>query len=241
VGGRHLYIVFDTKLASQIYRRSSTFIFDPFSLMISRALGSTKEDVAILQMGAKVLERPDDYVDDGRRVILDVHHMAQEHLSGDSLNTMTAKFIEFVVKDIDNRFPADKIQSYDWIDVEFTDFVKKVWTEAGVPALFGTKLLEAWPDMYTWFWKFDRNIQKFVKELPTWVNPNTHALKEAGIKHFETWEQTARTAAKEGEMEDMEWDPYWGLRFSKVRIKYFEAKGISPRGRAVQSMAMFWA
>ena len=207
--------------------------------MVFRALGSTKEDLKIIANGAKVGNKDKDYVEDGSKLILDLHHLAIKHFTGDSLQTITGKFIEGLAARIDVRFSVEEESSYEWQELELTEFVKVLWTQAAIPALFGTNMTKQWPDCVEWFWKFDKNIQKFIAELPRFLFSEAYAIKEEGIDHFIKWEEQAWEHSAEGGG-DPDWDEYRGLKFCRMRAKCFVDAGITKRGRAVQGLSFLW-
>ena len=241
IAGRHLYLVFDNKLASQIYRRSKVFIFDPFNLMVFATVGGSKEDLKVLEMGAQTVKKNPQIIDDGRRVLYGLHSLLTPHLTGDSLNTLTNLFIQTLCDDIDKKFPPNKDSSYEWQTLNLCDFVKDSWTHASITGLYGSHIYSIWPDVETWLWDFDQHFQKIIAKIPRLMAPKAYALRDKGKAMFVLWEQEALKAEAEGKIvKDADWDPYWGLRFSRVRVKHLTKNEISPGGRAGNGIAFMW-
>jgi len=242
IAGRHMYLIFDAKLASQIYRRSKDFIFHPFNLLIFGVVGGSKEDVEIIGMGAQTVTQNRKIKDDGRRVLRDLHHMSSLHLTGDSLETLTNYFVQTLCEDIDKKFPPDIENSYDWQTLDLCTFVKETWTHASITGLYGSHIYTVWPDVERWLWEFDKHFQKIIAKLPRLFFPKAYVVRDEARKMFGLWEQEALKAEAEGKINnDSDWDPYWGLRFTRVRTKYLTESGISPSGRTGDLMAYMWA
>ncbi|CAG8977986.1 hypothetical protein HYALB_00001868 [Hymenoscyphus albidus] len=241
IAGQRLYLIFDTKLASQVYRRSQTFIFDPFFLQASGILGANKKDMKILSNGAQTLTPTPKDQDSGQRVIHDLHNMTPQHLTGVSLDKLTNMFIDVICKDIDEQFPEDKKESYEWETLDLCEFVKKTWCHASITALFGTHIYEIWPGIDAWLWKFDKHFQSLFTEMPRIVIPTAFALLDEGQEMCEKWESDAIKAGEEGKMEsDPDWDEYWGLRFVRLRNEFLRKEGLSAKFRAGNQCAFLW-
>lgn len=241
IAGQRLYLIFDTKLASQIYRRSQTFIFDPFFLQASGILGANKKDMKILSTGAQTLVPTPKDQDSGQRVIHDLHKMTPQHLTGSSLGRLTNMFIDVICKDIDKEFPEEKDSSYEWRTLDLCEFVKQTWCHASITALFGTHIYEIWPEIDAWLWKFDKHFQSLFTEMPRFVIPKAFALLDEGQEMCEKWESDAIKAGKEGKMDaDPDWDEYWGLRFVRLRNELLRKEGLSAKFRAGNQCVFLW-
>ncbi|TVY84462.1 Cholesterol 7-alpha-monooxygenase [Lachnellula suecica] len=241
IAGKHLYLIFDVKLASQIYRRSQTFIFDPFFIQTSRILGASKKDLEILEMGAQVVFRRPGIKDDGRRILHDLHQLSPGFLQGKSLDKLTDVFLDVLCEDIDKRFPPSEEKSYEWEAMNLGNYIKETRAHASIVALLGTHIYDIWPGVNEWVWKFDEHFQSLFTEMPQFLNPKAHKLLEEGQQMCEKWEQDALKAGEEGRIEeDPEWDPYWGLRFSRVRSEMLRDNGLSTKFRAGNGVAFLW-
>jgi ATP-binding cassette subfamily D (ALD) long-chain fatty acid import protein len=241
VAGKHLYLIFDVKLASQIYRRSQTFIFDPVVIQTSGILGANKQDLEILEMGAQVVSSKPNSKDDGRRVLNDLHQMSPGFLTGQSLDKLTEVFLDVLCKDIDLRFPPDQAKSYEWETLDLDKYIRETRAHASIVALFGTHIYEIWPTVGEWVWEFDEYFQSLFTELPRFLNPKAFALLDEGQEMCEKWEADAIQAGKEGKIEeDPDWDPYWGLRFTRVRSAVLRENGLSTKFRAGNGLAFLW-
>ncbi|KAF4624268.1 hypothetical protein G7Y89_g13905 [Cudoniella acicularis] len=241
LAGQHLYLIFDTKLASMVYRRSQTFIFDPFFLQTSGILGANKKDMERLEMGAQVVSKKPNAPDDGSRIIHDLHRMTPQYLTGQSLDKLTAMFIDVICSDIAKKFPPDQESSYEWQTLDLCEFVKETWAHASITALFGTHIYEIWPRIDQWLWKFDKHFQSLFTQMPRFVIPTAFALLDEGQEMCEKWESDALQAEKEGKIaDDADWDPYWGLKFVRVRSQLLRQNGLSTKFRAGNQVVFLW-
>jgi hypothetical protein len=78
------------------------------------AFAATKQDVNMLQRGAQAISRKNIYKHDGSRVLLELHNTILPHLAGELLESATTIFIEALYDCVDERFPAEKDNGYDW-------------------------------------------------------------------------------------------------------------------------------
>ncbi|EHK98413.1 putative Cholesterol 7-alpha-monooxygenase [Glarea lozoyensis 74030] len=241
IAGQHLYLIFDTKLASQIYRRSQTFIFDPFILQTSQILGANKQDMKKLTEGAQVVSPAPAAEDSGSRILHDLHALTPQHLTGKSLDRLTDYFINVICADIDKRFPKKDDENYAWETMDLCEFVKSTWCHASITALFGTNIYEIWPGIEKWLWAFDKEFQKMFTQMPRAVMPKPYALLDEGQEMCEKWEAEALAAEERGEIGgDPDWDKYWGLRFVRLRDEYLRKSGLSTKFRAGNQVVFIW-
>jgi hypothetical protein len=209
--------------------------------MVWDLLGANKQDLEVLKMGAQVAKRDKDYKDDGRRVLYELHKMSTPYLTGDSLEKLTNLFIETLCGDIDARFPENVEERYEWETLDLCEYVKSTWTHASITALFGTHIFEIWPDIGRWLWEFDQHFQALLTKMPRFVIPKSYALRDEGQKMCEKWEADAIKAEEEGKIgNDPDWDPYWGLRFVRLRAHMLRKADMSTLSRAGNMMAFLW-
>lgn len=192
-------------------------------------------------MGAQVVTKKTNANDDGRRLIHDLHKMTPQYLSGDSLDKLTTMFMDILNDDIDKKFPADQESSFEWQTLDLCEYVKQVWSHASITALFGTHIYEIWPDIDTWLWDFDKHFQSLFTQMPRFVLPKAYALLDRGQELSEKWEADAMQAEKDGEIiGDPDWDPYWGLRFVRLRNELLRRDGIETKLRAGNHVVFLW-
>ncbi|CAI7573402.1 unnamed protein product [Penicillium glandicola] len=236
IAGRRLYLIFDSRLASLIYRRSRVFLFDPFNLEVMKMVGCTEKDIQIARIGAQTVIRDPRSIDDGRRVLHGLHVLADEHLSGESLDELTSRFIDMLSTELDTRFPPGPMA--EWQTFDLAEYVKAAWTHASITALYGSHIYTIWPDIDTWLWEFDQGIQSIITKMPRFLFPKPYTVLEQGLRMFEAWE----TAAVQHSGFDAEaiWEPFWGHRHTRLRNKHLLDSGLSARGRAANNISLLW-
>ncbi|KAG9238530.1 putative cholesterol 7-alpha-monooxygenase [Amylocarpus encephaloides] len=239
LAGQHLYLIFDAKLASQIYRRSQTFIFDPFILQTSAILGANKKDMEILAAGAQLLE-PAPLEETAMPLIHELHKLTPQHLTGEPLDKLTEMFIDTICSDIDKRFSPDQESSYEWETIDICVFVKSTWCHASISALFGSHMYEIWPGIEAWLWEFDKHFQTMFTGMPRFIIPKPYALLDEGQKMSAKWEADAMEASERDPDPDRYWDKHWGVRFVKLRNELLRNKGLSTKFRAGNHVAFLW-
>ncbi|KAH8693908.1 cytochrome P450 [Talaromyces proteolyticus] len=244
VAGRHLYLIFDAKLASQIYRRSDNFLFDPFNLMVFRTTGGTKNDLEIAQNGARLVKTDPNVVVDGTHFMHGFHIMTKNHLSGEFLEELTRRFIETLCKEIDRNFPISKNGKPEWRTMDLCHLIKSLWTHASIEALMGTNIYTFWPEIDDWIWEFDSTFPMIIAQYPSLLFPKPYKVREEGIRKLIDWERMAREAEEEGKIKSDDpnrlWDPYWGHAYSREASKFYAKFGVSERGRAGNKMGIIW-
>jgi len=193
-------------------------------------------------MGAQVVSPKPSAKDDGRRVLHDLHQMSPGFLTGKSLDKLTEVFLEVLCDDIDKRFPAGEEKSYDWETLDLNEYIKETRVHASIIALFGTHIYEVWPNINKWVWDFDEHFQSLFTQMPRFLNPKAFALLDEGQAMCEKWEADAMRAGEEGKIEkDPDWDPYWGLRFTRVRSALLRDNGLSAKFRGGNESVFLWA
>jgi hypothetical protein len=238
-----MYLVTETNLASQIYRSSKSFNFDPLALLVSVVFGCSKKDMEILERGANdYTVKPSSQIDDKEPLLKQLHHMSSTELQGDSLNRMTSEFVRKLRANIDAELPAADTE---WREIELVEFVKRQFTLASISSLLGTKLLEqnGVERVYSWFWKaLDPHAPALFTKLPDWILSGAARSRNFGLEMMVRWEREAKRAEERGNIgkEGESWNEYWGLGFMRDRARMVEEYGISERGRAALQLALLW-
>ncbi|KAL3425233.1 Cholesterol 7-alpha-monooxygenase 4 [Phlyctema vagabunda] len=240
VAGRLVYLVTNNEVASQIYRQTRNFAFDPLALRVSSAFGCNSNDMKILEEGTLASPQkvnPNQQTRPG--ILTQFHRMTAEHLMGDSLHRMTSIFVEYLASGISEMFPENDENSFEWQDIELVDFVKKQWTKASIISMFGTNIFKVWPEIDEWIWRFDPQVTPLMTKLPKVIYPHAHQLREEGLNRFIAWEREAKENYSFTD-ERADWDVFWGLKFLKMRAALAEEYGLSERGRAAIQLSLFW-
>jgi hypothetical protein len=170
-----------------------------------------------------------------------IHKAVNTGLSGPHLDALTARFQEYLVKQVEEDVES-KI-GYDWI--EFPDlnaFVEKHVFEAAVRSMFGTYMLSLNPTLAEDFWNFNRHIGALFMGLPWWLNPRAYREREKMIQNIKRWQKYAREHCDIASVGDVEWEPYYGSKFIRERQGLLTKRGIlDETARASENFAFMWA
>jgi hypothetical protein len=200
-----------------------------------------KHDMKLLEVGMN-FHLKESYESGGPNILNKLHKIDVSSLSGSTLNSMTERFNDHIFRGFDEKFPAEQESSYEWKEIDVHEFVKEAWSSATVVTIFGTHLLQFWPRAYDWVWEFDESVLQLLFGLPRFVILKAYALREESLLKFQEWEHDALQAYADGRVKekDPERDPYWGLRFLRLKAKYTQDAGLSATSRAAFQMAFLW-
>ncbi|KAH7142831.1 cytochrome P450 [Dactylonectria estremocensis] len=167
----------------------------------------------------------------------DIHNL----LTGSSLNTMTAKFVEVYSKRIerDTRFKDDE-----WSEVDdLYAWLKDNLIRAAIEALCGEKFLELAPDFPDDFWAFDYHLPNLFKRLPRWLVPKSYQARDKVHEAVLRYHEYGRTQFNftDDEVLKRDWTPEFGARLMGARQKMFTTTGFSAQGAAALDLGMMWA
>ncbi|PGH32394.1 hypothetical protein GX50_04819 [[Emmonsia] crescens] len=244
IAGNYLYIVFDTKLATQIDRRPKIFTFDPIILLVNRAFGAPRADLDALGNGLPGPTHGPNDKGGAQGMIPELHRQHFPYLNGPTLPPMLSKFSEVLTASLENAFPRKSCGTDDsWVRLDFKECAMRHFTLASIPMLMGTRLMEVWPQAYEDIWEFDSCALALTTNLPSIFMPEAAASRKAMVSVLERWEEEASKHRKfeDVESEDPAWDEYWGARLVRQRHRTFLNNGISKRGRAVFHLGVMWA
>lgn len=202
--------------------------------------GADKNDLEIVERGSQTINPPLPNPEN-QHFIHNLHQMTPQYLTGKPLDKLTNLFVETLCEDIDARFPPNDPKSYDWETLDLCEFVKTTWAHASITSLFGTNIYRIWPEIQKWLWDFDEHFPSLMTKMPRFVLPQAWALRDEGWEKCAQWEREARAAEATGEFgEDPEWDPYWGMKFVRLRAHYIKDSGMSDKVRAGNQMVFIW-
>ena len=169
-----------------------------------------------------------------------IHRAVNTSFSGAHLEALTARFQDYLVKQIEDS--ASEIGS-DWtVFPDLTSFVEKHVFEAAIRSTFGTYIFSLNPTLTEDFWDFNRSVGVLFMGLPQWINPAAHRRREKMLKNLERWQKYAREHCDIASLGDVEWEPYYGTKFSRERQNFLTKRGIlDETARASENFAFIWA
>ncbi|OKP12945.1 Cholesterol 7-alpha-monooxygenase [Penicillium subrubescens] len=234
LAGRRAHIIFDSKLVSQVHRLPKTITFEPTGINV--AFGVPHEDNEIMM--SKISDRGEgDY--SGYQ---DLHNSLIGTLEGENLERMIQFFITQLNKNLDREFASDCQRAHSE-PVDLCALVKRHYTLAAIPYLFGTRILDMWPTLNEDFWHFDSHLMGLTLPLPAFANRKGNHARQKMIDGIRCWEDRATTNRPLPQVEktDPDWDDYWGERLTRERYRLLLERGLSERGRAGFHLGLLWA
>lgn len=168
-----------------------------------------------------------------------IHRVVINSLSGAQLDTLTTRFQHHLVERIEAS--ANQIGA-DWTELpDLTSFAEQLLFEASMRSNFGTKIFVVNPSLAEDFSKFDRSVGTLFMGLPRWLNPAAHRARDQMVKNFERWQKYAREHCDISNLNDVDWDPYYGTKYNQERQKFLNKRGIMDEtARAAENLAFAW-
>ena len=143
------------------------------------------------------------------------------------VTTMTNKFMECLL---------EKTMSGPGIgqehEVELYAWMKDILFYASINAVFGTKLLDMFPDLGKDFWIWEKNLLTLLVGTPRILARSAYAARESMLAQLEAW---LRVGYKHTEKEDLgntDWEPYFGAKVMRKRHDYYNQQGLNLRSQA---------
>ena len=166
-----------------------------------------------------------------------IHRAINTGLSGAHLDALTARFQEYLVKQIEDS--ASGIGA-DWSAFpDLTSFVEKHVFEAAIRSMFGTYLFSLNPTLAEDFWNYNRCIGALFVGLPRWLNPAAYKAREKMLKNLERWQKYAPEHCDIANLGDVESQPYYGSKYTRERQSYLTKCQLRPCSYVVSSRDPF--
>jgi hypothetical protein len=178
--------------------------------------------------------RPED------RIFYIIHKMVNTHLSGPSLTPITARFQENLAKKVSQ--PSDI--GYDWVKIpNLYSFLQGQVLEAAVRSIMGDYILSLNPTFIADFWAYDRGMRKLFLRTPRWWDPAIYRARDKMLENVMRWHKYAHEHCDVWNVpEDVEWEPYFGSKFSRVRqTTFLKMKALDDTARAAEDVGLLWA
>lgn len=218
--------------------------------MMNAAFGTPKHDLDVLHLHVPEQLHNSSVKDDGRRVISEMNKKLNGDLSGENLAEMMEVFTKTLKGNLDREFPTDPAsasaahQATDdgWVTLDFCDFAKRHFTLAAIPSMYGSHLLELWPQAYEDIWSFDDDLKLLMKHMPKFLIRGIYNKREKMLNTIVQWEKNAMKNRDIGKLteENPPWDEHWGARLIRNRHNILVKNGISETGRAAQYLALIY-
>lgn len=116
--------------------------------------------------------------------------------------------------------------------------------KASSQALCGPYLFELNPSIVEDFWEFDRNMPNLFKNIPRWMIPNAYRVRDKVLAEIKKWHLYSRERCdvKDEEIREVEWEPYFGSKYTRERQRLLGAiDGHDDDALVANDLAMLWA
>lgn len=226
-----------------LFKASRALSKHAVGVMIKRQFGMREEDIAVWvadRSGIAPVPAPGwDGVEPERRLWFIVHRDLQTHLSGNAVNVMTGKFVEVFARRLGTHCDVRE----EWTTLPDLDaFLRKEMLHAAVEALCGTKLLEMAPTFVDDLWAYDAAFPAIFRKTPRLFAPGAYAARERVHEHVRVWHlwAAANFDWSSEEAREAEWEPVYGSRLMRARVKMMREAGMSVDGMAALDLGFIW-
>ena len=160
-------------------------------------------------------------------------------INQDVVNGLTTKFIDVFKTALENdpTIPATgeaTTDLYEWVKGRM--FVGTTTT------IFGSYILEVYPDIGKDFFTFDSGFLKIVYGTPKFLAGDVYTALKRLLKGTEQWLNKALPKL-EGRLDPNEgpdWEPYLGCRLQRGRQRIFDEAGLSMKAKASQEVGLLF-
>jgi hypothetical protein len=160
--------------------------------------------------------------------------------SQDAVNALTTKFIE-VFKDAlenDTVIPTKG----EMVTIDLFTWLKGRMFIGTTTSIFGSYILEVYPNIGDDFFAFDSGFLKIVYGTPKFLAGDVYAALKRLLKGTERWLNEALPKL-DGQLDPIngpEWEPYLGCRLEKARQNLFDEAGLSMKAKASQEVGLLF-
>lgn len=113
--------------------------------------------------------------------------------------------------------------------------------KATLTSMFGPHLLSLNPTFIEDFWAWNIDMGPLFMGLPRWLIPGAYRRRDKLLESIMRWHAYAH-AHYDCEEDEVEWEPYFGSRFSRRRQRLFGRwDAMDARARAAEDLSFIWA
>jgi hypothetical protein len=161
-------------------------------------------------------------------------------ISQDAVNVLTTKFIEVFKGALENDVKIPEKGEMTTIDL-FT-WLKGRMFIGTTTSIFGSYILEVYPEIGEDFFTYDAGFLKIVYGTPKFLAGDVYSALMRCLKGTEQWlnEALPKLDGRLDPGEGPDWEPYLGCRLTKARQKLFDSAGLSMRAKASQEVGMLF-
>ncbi|KAH8168143.1 hypothetical protein CIB48_g23 [Xylaria polymorpha] len=170
-----------------------------------------------------------------------IHSALQGMLSGSRLEILAERYQAAVVSQV---FEGDAKMTDEWTSLpDLCTFIEKNIFEAATRAVFGPNLVALNPTVSEDFWNFNRHVKSMFMGVPKWLSPASRKSRDKMTGNVKRWQRYAEENCNIDDIpEDVEWEPYYGSKSTRVRQQLLKKRGITDESaRAAENLAFMWA
>jgi len=153
-------------------------------------------------------------------------------ISQDAVNALTTKFTEVFKDALENDTAIPTKGEMGTIDL--FAWLKERMFIGTTTSIFGSYILEVYPDIGDDFFAFDSGLLKIVYGTPKFLAGDVYAALKRLLKGTERWlnEVLPKFDGQLDPTKGPEWEAYLGCRLQKGRHKLFDEAGLSMKAKA---------
>ena len=208
-GPKSFLIIRDHEHIKRVFSTSKVFTRNIFHVFVFEAI------MGIPKGTLDPLINPNSPRKDERQHIENAHTvLPRKYLSGPYLDSLSDVFTSSL-----RRCLLERLQPNGWTQVDdLFSFFQEVAMIASTESLFGTELLKLYPGFVNDYWAFDNNAEDFVRGLPRFLAPSTHATRDRLHAGLSKWLQTTHRGRDFARLSDADqsWDPNMGSKFCQA-------------------------
>lgn len=169
-----------------------------------------------------------------------IHRGVQTGLSGAQLDVLASRFQTTLL---------DKMQKSrheigdDWVQIpDLTNLVQRYVLESAMCTFFGPYMISLNPTIVDDFCHFNEYIRLLFMGMPRWLIPRAYEARDRMLQCIKRWYEHASENCEVAELEDVDWEPYYGSRFIRERQGLLAKRGVvDETARAAENFANLWA
>ena len=240
LGGQATHILFDPTAVEALFKAKGP-MRDRFNYMISEnSLGISKPDHHSEVLGA--LQNPNRTMKKDRDPRFATAEQQFEYLlRNEKVKELTSSFMQQLKQELrqDDLFSDGNEPK---VEVNIVGWLRDHMFKASTHALYGSRLLEIYPQLVKDIWAVDEAMVPLLSGLPTFMMPRHYAARDRGIAGMLRWHQAAWKEAegKPVEPNDMDWEPIYGSRFNRARQRFYMHRGITMQTKAAADLGILF-
>ena len=164
----------------------------------------------------------------------------QKYLLGqDAVNSLTTKFVEVFKAALEND---TTIPAKGEVTIDLFEWVRAHTFTGTTTTIFGSYILELYPDIGKDFFAFDLGFLKLVYGTPKFLAGDVYTALRRVLNGMEQWLSKAlpKLDHQLDPNEGPDWEPYLGCRLMKARQKLFNEADLSIKAKASQEVGLLF-